>query len=452
MLTGKIMLHRNNKHTSIKVGRGELRLVAAILACVMLVGVFIGSGSAQQDLDKLNRFVQTQNGAAAKVFREGRDLIGDEDWKKAEGKFRSFVNLYPKDRNVDAALYWLAFALTKQERYWEAEDQLKHLLAEFPHSNWADDASALRAQVASHLGDQRVIEQTLNEDDVEVKIVALQSLFESNTERGLAYVAEMMKPGSKANPRLKEAGVELLRRYGGKQSVSLLTDIIRNQTDEKIRVTAIQTLGRTGDESVLPLLKDLALASTDEEISQAAVFAISRFEGEAAHALLLEMARSGRSVEIRKNAIFWLSKDSSDSVMDELMRIYESDREIEIKKQIVFALKRIGSPRAFAKLYEIARNTNEDAEVRKNALHWIGQSGDKSSLDFLLQMYDVEKNDEIKQQIIFALSRTGDKRAIRKLIDIARRDSSVEMRKQAIFWLGRSNDPEARQFLEDILK
>jgi HEAT repeat protein len=426
--------------------------MTVILACVMLVGAFLVNGSAQQDLDKLNRFVQTQNAAAAKVFREGRDLIGDEDWKKAEGKFRSFVNLYPKDKNVDAALYWLAFTLTKQERYWEAEDELKHLLAEFPHSNWADDASALRAQIASHLGDQRVIEQTLNEDDVEVKIVALQSLFESNPERGLAYVAEMMKPGSKANPRLKEAGIELLRRYGGKQSASLLIDIIRNQTDPKLRVTAIQTLGRTGDESVLPLLKDLVNTSTDEEVGKAALFAISRFEGASAHALLLELARSGKSVEVRKEAIFWLGKDSSDSVLDELMKIYEADRDVEIKKQIVFALKRIGSPRSFSKLYEIARNASEDAEVRKNALHWIGQSGDKASLDFLLQMYDVEKDEEVKQQIIFALSRTGDKRAIRKLIDIARHDSSVELRKQAIFWLGRSNDPEARQFLEDILK
>lgn len=425
--------------------------MAAVLACVMLVGAFLVNGSAQQDLDKLNRFVQTQNAAAAKVFREGRDLIGDEDWKKAEGKFRSFVNLYPKDKNVDAALYWLAFTLTKQERYWEAEDELKHLLAEFPHSNWADDANALRAQVASHLGDQRVIEQTLNEDDVEVKIVALQSLFESNPERGMAYVAEMMKPGSKANPRLKEAGIELLRRYGGKQSVSLLTDIIRNQTDSKIRVTAIQTLGRTGDESVLPLLKDLATTSTDEEVSGAAVFAISRYEGETARALLVDLARTGKSVEVRKMAIFWLSSHG-EAVMDELMRIYEADRDVEIKKQIVFALKRIGSPRAFSKLYEIARNGSEDAEVRKVALHWIGQSGDKASLDFLIQMYDVEKDEEVKQQIIFALSRTNDKRAIRKLIDIAKRDSSVEMRKQAIFWLGRSNDPEARQFLEDILK
>jgi HEAT repeat protein len=425
-----------------------LRPLAVIVSSLILAGAFLVSSSAQQqDLDRANRFVQSQNAAADRIFREGRDLIGDEEWAEAEGKFKNFVSTYPKEKNLDAALYWLAFTLAKQEKYQAADAHLRRLLAEFPRSNWADDATALRAQMNL---DPRVVDDALNEDDVEIKIVALQSLFESNPERGLAYVTDMMRPGSKAGPRLKEAGVEMLRRHGGKQAMALLLDIVRNQSDRKLRVTAIQTLGRTGDESVLPLLKDLATTSGDEEVSGAAVFAISRFEGAGAQALLLELARSGRTVEVRKHAIFWLSQHG-DAAMDELMRMYAAESNSEIKKQIVFALKRMGSPRALAKLYEIARSASEDTEARKDALHWIGQSGDPASIDFLIQMYDAEKADEIKQQLIFAMSRTNDKRAIRKMMDIARRDSSVDLRKQAIFWLGRSNDPEAQKFLEDIL-
>ena len=442
---------RNHHSTTIKQSAG-LRFVAVILSSFILACAFFVTSFAQQDMDRFNRFIQTQNAAAARIFREGRDLIGDEEWEEAEGKFKSFVASFPKEKNLDAALYWLAFALSKQEKYGQADTQLKRLLAEFPRSNWADDANALRAQIAQHSGDQRVIEQTLKEDDVEVKIVALESLFASNPERGIAYVSEMMRPNSRASQRLKEAGIELLRRHGGKQAIDLLLDIVRNQQDQKLRATAIQTLGRTGDESVLPLLKDLATSSTDEESSKAAIFAISRFEGEAARSMLLDLARNGRTVEIRKDAIFWLSRDGGDAVMDELMRIFAADSSIEVKKQIVFALKRMNSPRSLAKLYEIARNTSESAEVRKDALHWLGRSGDRQSVDFLIQMYDGETDTEVKQQIIFALSRTDDKRAVQKMIDIARRDASVELRKQAIFWLGRSSDPEARKFLEDLLK
>ena len=442
---------RYNKPSSAAPG-AVLRLSAVILSSLVIACALFVSGSAQQqDLDRVNRFVQTQNAAAARIFREGRDLIGDEEWAEAEDKFKSFVSNYPKEKNLDAALYWLAFTLVKQEKYGQADTQLKRLLAEFPRSNWADDASALRAQVAEHSGDQRVIEQTLSEDDVEVKIVALESLFASNPERGVAYVSEMLRPGSKASQRLKEAGIEMLRRHGGRQAIDLLLDVVRNQTDRKLRAAAVHTLGRTGDERVLPLLKDLATTSTDEEMSKAAVFAISRFEGQDARALLLDLARNGRSVEIRKDAIFWLSQHG-DGAMDELMKIYAAESSAEVKKQVVFALKRMGTPRALAKLYEIARNPNEDAEVRRDALHWIGQSGGQQAVDFLIQMYDGEKDAEVKQQVIFALSRAGDKRAVQKMIDIARRDPSVELRKQAIFWLGRSNDPEAQRFLEDLLK
>src|SRR3954471_11345155 len=121
------MLHRNHKPHLTAAGRARLRtvpLVLILLAGLPLAGALFKSSFAQQD-DKLNRFVDTQNAAAAKLFREGRDLIGDEDWKKAEGKFRSFINLYPKDKNVDAALYWLAFVLSKQGKNQEADDELK---------------------------------------------------------------------------------------------------------------------------------------------------------------------------------------------------------------------------------------------------------------------------------------------------------------------------------------
>src|SRR3982751_1568359 len=145
----RIMLHRKKLQHSKAGGRVNFRampFVLIVLAGLLLTGAFFGNGFAQQD-DKLNRFVDTQNAAAAQLFREGRDLIGDEDWKQAEGKFSKFVSQYPKDKNVDAALYWMAFALSKQGKYAEADNQLKKLLAEFPRSDWADDATALRAQM-----------------------------------------------------------------------------------------------------------------------------------------------------------------------------------------------------------------------------------------------------------------------------------------------------------------
>ncbi len=430
------------------------------LMFALLIAAGCSSRVAAQDMEKLNRFVQTQNSseASAKVFRAGRDFIGDENWKGAAEQFKSFIESYPKDANVDAALYWLAFAEVKLEKYIEASGQLQRLLKKFPNSNWADDARTLQLQIDSHLGENKNIDRTLNpktrnenDEDEEIKIVALEALFHSNPERGLAFVSNMLKPGSNASRHMKEAGIELIRRYGGAQTVPLLIEVIRNERDGELRKNAIETLGRTEDERAFDVLVEMVRTSTDDEVSNAAVFAISRFETAKARTVLFEMARGAKSTEVRKNAIFWLSRKADDAVLDELMKLYESEQDAEIKKQIVFALKRMDSPRSIAKLYEIASGKG-DVEVRKDAIHWIGQRGDEQAVEYLIKTYDSEADYEIKNQIIFALSRTNQKSALRKMMLIARQDKSVELRKQAVFWLGRSDDPEAAKFLEDILK
>ena len=38
-----------------------------------------------------------------------------------------------------------------------------------------------------------------------------------------------------------------------------------------------------------------------------------------------------------------------------------------------------------------------------------------------------------------------------KLIDIAKHEPNAELRKKAVFWLGQSHDPRARQALLDII-
>ncbi len=429
-----------------------LALALIVLGCAALL-VCNRSVRAVQDVEKLNRFVETQNStsAAMKLFREGRDLIEEENWTRAAERFNDFLTDYPKDKNVDAALYWFAFALKKQERYAESNQRLERLIREYPQSSWANDARAMRIEIAPRLGNERVVDEGINKNDEEIKLIALQSLFEANQERAIAYVADILKSNSSASPRLKRTAIMLLGQHGGKQATTLLLDAVRNQLDPKLRRFAITALGQTNDENVLDLLKDLATNSDDSEIVKAAVFAIAQQDGERARRLLSELARTARSPRARREAIFWLGQRGGESSIDELFALYNADQDTENRKQILFALSQIGSPRASTKLLEIAR-TGDNLEVRKQAVFWLGQSGDAQAIDNLIGLYDAEKSVELKERIIFAFSQSGQKRALRKLMDVARSDASIELRKKAIFWLGQSRDPEATKFIEELLK
>ncbi|HKG21121.1 MAG TPA: tetratricopeptide repeat protein, partial [Blastocatellia bacterium] len=157
-----------------------------------------GADGPGQEIKKLNRFVDSSDAsdAAAEAFRKGRDLIEEEDWDEAADTFADFIDDYPKDKNVDAALYWLAFALKKQGRLQEVRSNLDRLIQDFPKSSWITDAKAMRVEVAGKTGDTKVINQVLEGDgspEDETKIIALQSLFQADPERAAAYVNEILK-------------------------------------------------------------------------------------------------------------------------------------------------------------------------------------------------------------------------------------------------------------------
>jgi HEAT repeat protein len=58
---------------------------------------------------------------------------------------------------------------------------------------------------------------------------------------------------------------------------------------------------------------------------------------------------------------------------------------------------------------------------------------------------------EIKKAAVFALSQLPEEKGTPILLDIARRNPHPRVRKEAIFWLGQSGDPRALDFFSEIL-
>ncbi|MFL6227366.1 MAG: HEAT repeat domain-containing protein [Pyrinomonadaceae bacterium] len=470
-------------------------------------------GLPQGYAQKLNRFVQ-QSGAtpAMRVFAEGRDFLDNGDWPNAAQKFQTFISSYPKDKDVDAAYFWLAYALNKQGHKTEATGWLDKLFKEFPKSTWKDDAKALLVE----MGDPQAVRQGIEgANNDEIKLIALQSLFDNNPERAIQYVGEMLKSPN-TTPQMKEAVVSVLGAHGGRQAVPLLLQLARTDASSRIRRTAIHRLGEEGGESVIDDLRGIYQADRDMEVKGQVLHALSEMDSPRAKALLLEVARNtaenlqlrsmaihslgerddtttdelmqiynadrtreirgqilhafsemddpsaaqklleaaraGDDVQLRQSAIRWLGEKNSEAVVDELMRIYDADQSREVKMQIIRAFAEMDSARAHAKLAEVARG-GSDLELRAFAIRRLADDGDSpQTVQMLAGVYDSEKSLEIKGTILHAFGDSRQKAALQKLMDVARRDQSVELRKLAIRVIGESRDPEALKFIEELLK
>jgi hypothetical protein len=287
--------------------------ILAVLGLLMMQGT--GGGQERQ---KTRSPAQTSNASDSEMraFRDGRELLEAENWARAAERFNDYITDYPKDANVDAALYWLAFALKKQDRLREADRALSRLTTEFPASRWADDARSLRIEMAPRLGNAGLSEKEANDpSNDEAKLVALRNLFATNPEQAVALAANIFSPSSQANRSFKESTITLLGRHGDKYARPLLIDITRREADSRLRKTAIYWLGKEEDANALTALKEQALTSQDTDVALSAVSAILQQGSPQALEALGEIAKAAAVPEARKRAEVLLRVDSDSTGM-----------------------------------------------------------------------------------------------------------------------------------------
>jgi HEAT repeat protein len=402
----------------------------------------------------LNRLVQTQNNSdpAMRALDQARSMIDEGKWAQAAATFDRFLAQYPSDKNVDAALYWLAYAYSKQNNYQRAYDSLARLLQTYPRSNWADDAKALRLEVLAKINPGAVADVP-DEGDVDLQVIALKTLCENDKASCSARVAEVLRANKPV--RLKEAAIILLGRYGGTEAVPSLIQMSRSESDPKLRMRAIRALGSTNDERGLEVLREIAMSPTyeDESPTDSAVHALVEHESPRAVPIIGDVAINGKNLRARTHIIELVSsRRRGDDVVDQLFRIYDTVPELQVKKYVLAGLGNRKDPRAMVKLSEVARSAG-DLQLRAQAIRTIANHGEGPSLDLLLPLYDTERDNDLKNVLLEAFGQYQDQRAYLKLEQVVRNPSEpIERRKTAIQMLSRSKDPQVLRFLEDMLK
>jgi HEAT repeat protein len=429
---------------------GSRLLAGALAFAALLLAAGAAPASAQQ-MELRNRFVQSDNEAAMRAFTQGRSFVDAQQWEQAASTFNRFVAQYPKDKNVDAALYWLAYAHNKQGDPQAAESTLVRLLQNYPRSQWAKDANAMRLEVLAKLGRPVTVVDEANPDD-ELRIIALKTLCENDRLGCSARVNEVLRTNKSA--RVKEAAIILLGRYGGTEAVPSLIQMSRTEADEKLRMRAISALGSTNDERALDVLREIAMGPTyaDQSPTDSAIHALASHENARAVAVLGEVATRGQNLRARTHAIELLSRRRGENVVDEMLRLYDAVPEVQVKKYVVAGFANRKDPRALNKLIEIARSAS-DVQLRAQAIRSIPNRGDEQDLDVLLSLYDSERDNDLKNHLLSAIGQYQNQRAFQKLEQVVRNSAEpLERRKSAIGYLSRSKDPGVMKFLEDLLK
>jgi HEAT repeat protein len=199
----------------------------------------------------------------------------------------------------------------------------------------------------------------------------------------------------------------------------MLKLLVRNSKNQDVRRTAVHWLGFTGVET--NFLADLIRnEGENEDVRRSAGHALGVSSDPASINVLITLYGTIANRELKRNLIHSISINSNqDAAIDFLIKLAKTEADGEARNQALFWLGHKAGEKSLGVLKDVVEKEDADTEVQKHA--------------------------------VFVISRRPVEEAVPLLIKIARTHQKPEIRKQAIFWLGRTGDARALAFFEEIL-
>lgn len=239
----------------------------------------------------------------------------------------------------------------------------------------------------------------------------------AGTDESLTYLKGLAAAQNDA--KLSEHAVTAIALHDDQRVGGMLKQFINDSKMRRVRNTAVFWLGQVGGE--LPFLADLARNEQEEvELRRQAVFAIGISRDQSALMTLQNLYQSIGQREVKKQIVFAASiNENQNEAVTYLISLATSERDPEVKKQAIFWLGQKAGERSLKFLGDTASSNDADTEVQKQA--------------------------------VFAISQRPTDEAVPLLINIARTHAKAAVRKQAIFWLGQTGDERAVAFFRELL-
>jgi HEAT repeat protein len=407
-------------------------LTVALTACALLAQPAIRADVLTSDSEKEKEKQQARVEREQDLYDEGNDAIDEHDWKSAARAFQRVAAL--KMSHADAALYWLAYSQGKMGMRPEAVATLNQLRSEYPKSKWVDDAGKLELEIRQSAGQQIAPEHV---DDVELKLIALNGLMNSDPERAVPILDNLLRTSKE--PKLKDKALFILSQSSSPQAYEVLSRVARNNSEPDVQRRAVRYLGIMGGERNRKLLADLYNSTGDIDIKKS-ILKSYMIAGDRQH--LFSLAKAEPNPELRMEAINQLGLTGA---RDELSELYGTETNVDVRKKIIQAMFLGGSAE---KLYDIAKN-EPNLELKLTAIRNLGLLGGERTGQFLASLYQADSRREVRKSIINALFIQGGAKA---LVALARQEKDPELKKEIINKLSLMNSKEAVDYLMEYLK
>ena len=468
----------------------EMKSIKPLFALVAAVITFIAAGAINQATAqkvksplKGNAWAQ-QTGStpqATSAFGAARDLIDDAQWAKAEQAFEQYVSKFPREDNIDAAMYWTAYAEYQLKKFDLCKSTIDKMLKAYEKTSWKQDAEMLLAQMPGAVS-PRVIATA--PPSVEIAAISAESIGAAVdaavataplTPAAAQSLGQTMAMSPEVQDRIAEAKARADAR--AQEQKERTAERVKEMQDRmKDRTMVYQGIGdgigigvgngiphtliggeRLADDDPceFKIVVLYALVENDPQkgiatatewvrpnsgqtppCRRAALRVLGRSGGKTAIPTILGVAQNDPDSKVRQTAISLLGSTNDESVIDPLRDFALNAPQQEINEAAMYALSQHTSPRAGTVLADIALSS-KPLPLRTAAIRSIANRAGEPAVDALFKIYDGSSDLQIKKAVISGLGQRRSDRAGEKLFEIARGADNVDLRKAAISALGR---------------
>lgn len=358
-----------------------MRNLPKVFKCFLVAAcLLIGGASA----------VAASNGDAAQAYRQGYNLILDEDWQGAIAAFDQLIESYPASDWVDDAAFWRCYARQQLgEPAAELFDCYERLLERYPRSEWQDDARRAMVRLAQALDREGrpeyrdKVREFGQGEDADRLLAILVALGEIGDERSVGVILERLE--STEDERLRARIVETLEDVESELALAKLQELLRGDPSERVRLAALVTLADHDHFDSAPLLR--GIVKDPQQPVGMRLEALDELGDDEPPGLLhfLKEVAVGDNDTLAMEAIDEIGDIESEETVQVLVEIMGRSPDYRRRIEVLDALEDLEYDSAIAALLEVARK-DPDPGMRREATESLGDMETEKARDALIEL------------------------------------------------------------------
>src|SRR5712671_1237675 len=197
------------------------------------------------------------NAHEEELYQSAKDALDNGEFDDAIKQFDEVIKIH--GRRADGAMYWKAYALNKAGNKAQALTAIGELRKNYPKSNWLRDAGALEQEVRGGGNPEDI-------SDEELKLLAIQSLMNSNPEKAVPLLEKIVTGNYPT--KLKDKALFVLSQSGSEKAQQILMGLAKANNQPDLQKRAIRYMGMNGNSRNRGVLKEIYNSSTDISVKK----------------------------------------------------------------------------------------------------------------------------------------------------------------------------------------